>query len=40
MGFMQIKNDNGELLFFGGKSNKVGFNFEEPSEARQTLGGG
>jgi hypothetical protein len=40
MGFTRIKNDNGELLFFGRKSHKVNFNVDEPPEARQTLGGG
>jgi hypothetical protein len=28
------------LSFFGRKCHKVGFNFAEPSEARQTYGGG
>lgn len=33
VGFTWIKDDNGELLFFGRKCHKVGFNFDESSEA-------
>jgi len=40
--FGWIKNDNGGLSFWGGNSTKqvLGFNFDEPSEVRQTFGGG
>jgi hypothetical protein len=37
---MRIRNDNGQVVVFGPKSQKVGFNFAERSEAHQTFGGG